>query len=313
MADERCDVHLAGFEQADGVFEGERVDEGALNGQLLLIDIVGVHLEVRLLRAHAEHEHLRALLGGGHGLRLGGRQTHGLDDHVIGFCRKGLARGVVDVRDAEQLLVALELLIEDAGQVHLMHAVGLHDLGEELAHEAVSDDQRFLVGAQLQQVHAVHGAGDRFDGGGVLQRDVVRQFVDYGGRCGELFGQTAVTRDAHGGKMVAQFGALGQAVLALTAVDVRIDGHAVAHLDTSDLGTDGGHDAGVLMAEHDRRHGGGRPGAAGVQVVIGATHAGVGGVDQYFVGLDFRSGQVLDFEFLDAGEHKSLHDGSFLR
>ena len=80
MADERCDVHLAGFEQADGVFEGERVDEGALNGQLLLIDIVGVHLEVRLLRAHAEHEHLRALLGGGHGLRLGGRQTHGLDE-----------------------------------------------------------------------------------------------------------------------------------------------------------------------------------------------------------------------------------------
>lgn len=159
----------------------------------------------------------------------------------------------------------------------------------------------------------MHGAGDRFDGGGVLQRDVVRQFVDYGGRCGELFGQTAVTRDAHGGKMVAQFGALGQAVLALTAVDVRIDGHAVAHLDTSDLGTDGGHDAGVLMAEHDRRHGGGRTGAAGVQVVIGATHAGVGGVDQYFVGLDFRSGQVLDFEFLDAGEHKSLHDGSFLR
>ena len=75
-ADERCDVHLAGFEQADGVFEGERVDEGALNGQLLLIDIVGVHLEVRLLRAHAEHEHLRALLGGGHGLRwVAGKPT----------------------------------------------------------------------------------------------------------------------------------------------------------------------------------------------------------------------------------------------
>ena len=50
-----------------------------------------------------------------------------------------------------------------------------------------------------------------------------------------------------------------------------------------------------------------------LNVKIGATHAGVGGVDQYFVGLDFRSGQVLDFEFLDAGEHKSLHDGSFLR
>lgn len=159
----------------------------------------------------------------------------------------------------------------------------------------------------------MHGAGDGFDGGGVLQRDVVRQFVDYGGRRGELFGKTAVARDTHGGKMVAQFGTLGQAVLTLTAVDVRIDGHAVAHLDTSDLGTDGGHDAGVLMAEHDRRHGGGRTGAAGVQVVIGAAHAGVGGVDQYFVGLDFRSGQVLDFEFLDAGEHKSLHDGSFLR
>mgnify|MGYP000653487902 CR=1 FL=1 len=76
----------------------------------------------------------------------------------------------------------------------------------------------------------MHGAGDGFDGGGVLQRDVVRQFVDYGGRRGELFGKTAVARDTHGGKMVAQFGTLGQAVLTLTAVDVRIDGHAVATL-----------------------------------------------------------------------------------
>lgn len=67
------------------------------------------------------------------------------------------------------------------------------------------------------------------------------------------------------------------------------------------------------MAEHDRRHGGGRSGAAGVQVVVSAAHVGVGGVDQYLVGLDFGGGQVLDFEFLDAGEYESLRDGSFLR
>ena len=60
----------------------------------------------------------------------------------------GLARGVVDVRDAEQLLVALELLIEDAGQVHLMHAVGLHDLGEELAHGMAAGGTSLSGGSQ---------------------------------------------------------------------------------------------------------------------------------------------------------------------
>lgn len=78
--------------------------------------------------------------------------------------------------------------------------------------------------------------------------------------------------------MVAQFGTLGQAVLTDRSIprcsDRRPRGRPP---DTSDLGTDGGHDAGVLMAEHDRRHGG-RTGAAGVQVAIGAAHAGVGGV-----------------------------------
>ncbi len=194
------------------------------------------------------------------GLSLGGRQADGLDDDVVGVRRNLLARGVVGFGDAELLLVALQLLIEDAGEVHLMHAVGLQQLGEDLAHEAVADDQRLLVRAQLEQVEAVHGAGHRFDGGGVAQGDVVRQLVDHGGRCGELFGQTAVTGDADGAQMIAQLRTLGQAVLALAAVDVRIDGYAVAHLDIGDLGTDGGHDAGVLMAEHDRRNGGAEPG-----------------------------------------------------
>lgn len=107
--------------------------------------------------------------------------------------------------------------------------------------------------------------------------------------------KTAVARDTHGGKMVAQFGTLGQAVLTLTAVDVRIDGHAVAHLDTSDLGTDGGHDAEFSWPSTIGARRRPNPGRPAYQVVIGAAHAGVGGVDQYFVGLDFRSGQVLDF------------------
>ncbi len=65
VADERRRCSSCRRRQADGVSEGQRVDEGALDGQLLLVDVVGVHLEVGLLRADTEHQHLRALLGGG--------------------------------------------------------------------------------------------------------------------------------------------------------------------------------------------------------------------------------------------------------
>ena len=49
VADEAADVHLAGGDQRDGRRGRSAVDEGALDGQLLLVDVVGVHLEVRLL------------------------------------------------------------------------------------------------------------------------------------------------------------------------------------------------------------------------------------------------------------------------
>ena len=151
-----------------------------------------------LLRADAEHQHLRALLGRGDRLGLGGRQTDCLDDDVVGVRRNRLLRGVEGLGHTELLLVALQLLVEDAGQIHLVHTIGLQQLGEDLSHEAVADDQGLLVGAQLEQVEAVHGAGHRFDGGGVAQGDVVRQLVDHGGRGGELLGQAAVTGDADG-------------------------------------------------------------------------------------------------------------------
>ena len=101
----------------------------------------------------------------------------------------------------------------------------------------------------------MHGAGHRLDGGGVAQGDVVRQLVDHGGRSGEPLGQTAVTGDADGAQVIAQLRTLGQAVLALAAVDVRIDGNTVADLDVGDLGADGCDDTGVLMAEDDWRNG----------------------------------------------------------
>lgn len=74
MADEPADIHLAGGDQRDGITEGQRVDEGAPDGELLLVDVVGVHLEVGLLRTDSEHQHLRTLVGCGDGLSLRGRQ-----------------------------------------------------------------------------------------------------------------------------------------------------------------------------------------------------------------------------------------------
>ena len=158
---------------------------------------------MRLLRADAEHQHLGALLGRGDRLGLGGGQADRFDDHVVGVRRNLLAGGVVRFSDAEKLLVALQLLVEDSGKIHLMHAVRLQQLDEDLPHEAVADDQRLLVRVQLEQIESVHRAGDRFDGGRVTQGDIVGQLVDHSGGSGELFGQTAVAGDADRAQVVA--------------------------------------------------------------------------------------------------------------
>ena len=86
------------------------------------------------------------------------------------------------------------------------------------------------------------------------QRDVVRQFVDYGGRCGELFGsRRRVTPTAE--RWSHSSGAL-ESVSTCTdrsrCSDRRPRGSpTLTPVVTS--GTDGGNDAGVLMTE-DRRH-----------------------------------------------------------
>ena len=152
----------------------------------------------------------------------------------------------------------------------------------------------------------MHGAGHRLDGGGVAQGDVVRQLVDHGGRSGEPLGQTAVTGDADGAQVIAQLRTLGQAVLALAAIDVRIDGNTVADLDVGDLGADGCDDTGVLMAEDDWRNGRSGARTAGVQVMVGAADTCVSGVDQHLVRLNLRSVQFLDLELLDASQNQSF-------
>ena len=113
---------------------------------------------MRLLRADAEHQHLRAFLGGGYGLSLGRRKTDGFDDYIVGIFRNLFAGGVVRFGDAELLLVALQLFIENAGKIHLMHAIRLQKLGEDLPHETVADNQRLLIRAKFQQIETMHRA-----------------------------------------------------------------------------------------------------------------------------------------------------------
>jgi len=192
-----------------------------------------------------------------------------------------------------------------------MHTVGRQQLSENLPHEAVTDDQSLLVRVKLEQIKAMHRTGNGLDGCGVAQGDVVGQRIDHGGRSGELLGQTTVTSDADGAQMVTQFRTLSKAVLALTAVDVRIDGHPIADLDVGDLSTDCGNDARVLMPQHDRRHGCGGARTARIQIVIGTAHTRICGVDQHLIRQYLGSGQILDLEFLDAGKYQSLHDCSF--
>lgn len=111
--------------------------------------------------------------------------------------------------------------------------------------------------------------------------------------------------------MIAKLRTLGQAELALAAVDIRVDGYAIAHLDVGHRGTDRGHNAGVLMTKHDWRDCGCGTRTACIQIVIRAAYAGIRRVDQYFIRKNLRGIQILDLEFLHTSEHQSLHDCSF--
>ena len=193
-----------------------------------------------------------------------------------------------------------------------MHAVGLQQLSEDLAHEAVTDDQSLLVWTQLEQVEAMHGAGHRLDGCSVTQGDVVRQLVDHGGRSSELLSQTAITGDANSAQVIAQLRTLGQTELALAAIDVRIDSHTVTDLDVGDFRADCRDDTRVLMSKNNRRNSRSGARTTGIQVMVGAADTCVSGVDQHLVRLNLRSVQFLDLELLDASQNQSLHDCSFL-
>jgi len=99
-----------------------------------------------------------------------------------------------------------------------------------------------------QQVEAVHGAGQRLDEGGVVERQIVREQVAVGDRRHGVLRGGARRGHADGVPPLAEVAPPDRAVVAFAAEQGRVDRDPVALGHLGDLGADGDHRAGELVA-----------------------------------------------------------------
>ena len=97
------------------------------------------------------------------------------------------------------------------------------------------------------------------------------------------------------------------AVFALAAVDVRVDGDVVANLEALDTLAHFCDDAGILMAEHDRRVDRCAALFAVVNVHIRAAHAAGVVLDNDCAGLCLRDGALAHLKRLVAHKIRCFH------
>ena len=206
VGDQRQWVNGARLEQGDGVFEGVRVDEGPLNLQLLLEDLVGVNLEGGVRVTNTEHQHLTTTGSGFNGLLLGLWQTNGFNHDVVGVSLDFFGvLNVVDGLETEVLLVVLQLVVVGTSKSNFVDTTGLKDLSDQLTFETVTNDQSLLVWVGFKQVNPVFSTGNWFDYGSSFQRNVVRNVVNNFFRSSEVFFETTVTGNTNSIQVFTQF------------------------------------------------------------------------------------------------------------
>ena len=188
VGNQRQRVHVTGLQQGNGVFKGVRVDEGALDVELLLVNLVGVDLELWVWVSNPKHQNLAATPRCFNGLFLGLWQADRFDNDVIGIRLDSIwFLNIIDRLKAKVLPVVLQFFINGPGQGDFLDTPGLQDLGNQLTFKTITDNQRCLVRVRFQQDNPVGSTGNWFDYGRCFKRNVVWNMVNYFFRSREVF------------------------------------------------------------------------------------------------------------------------------
>jgi hypothetical protein len=167
----------------------------------------------------------------------------------------------------------------DVGHGHAGGTGRGEELGEQQAGGSGAEYERAGPGPDLEAFDAVHGAG----GGFGEHRGVGGQPVDGEHLAvvdGDVLGEEARVRAAQSASVRAEDEPARQAVVAVSAVDVRVDGDLLAEPEPGDTDTELVDDADDLVAGDEGEHG---VEAAVVQVQVGAAHPDLGHLDPHLV------------------------------
>ena len=190
-------------------------------------------------------------------------------------------------------------------------AEGAGGLGGDDADGSGAGDQDAAAGLDVGAFAGPEPHGQRFDEGGRLVADAVRDVVGEVALDGHVFGEGAV--DRRGGVELdvrAQVVASGLALLALAAGALGFDGDALADAGRVNGASDGGDPAGEFVAEDQRvvHHVVADP-AVLVVVDVAAADADGGDLHQDLVGVELRDGQGFHSHVALALQDGGAHGG----
>jgi hypothetical protein len=154
-------------------------------------------------------------------------------------------------RRAAQLLGRGKPLGVHVDDLNGRRARALGELQHDQAHGPGPVDENVRSEHGPKHVVAANSAGERLDEGGILDPDVVGQRHAVGDGGDRVFRGTARGAHADGRPSLAQVFPPGPAVMALVAVQRRVDGNAGADRELVDGRADRGDHTGELVPGHD--------------------------------------------------------------
>ena len=164
-----------------------------------------------------------------------------------------------------------------------------------------TDDERGLATFQLRDPDAVQCDGDGLQHGCLRERECIGQLVEDAGGHGDVLREGACApvvgaRNTDYLAIVADIDLAPETELAGSAVDGRVEGHAIAYSKPLYLGTHRCESAGGLVAHHDRWNA--ASGRTVVSVHIAAADAACCHLHQHIQGTWLRHRQIGDLKVL---------------
>ncbi len=183
-------------------------------------------------------------------------------------------------------------------------------LHQEQADHAGADDYGRVAEADMRAVDGMNGDGDRLDHRGMSKAERIGEVIEDVPRHGDVLGESTLAaaflaRYAEYLATVAEIDLPPAAKPAFSAVDRRVERHALAFRPLVDVVAEPGNHARGLVAHDDRR-----PSAAGTAVHamhVAAADAAGGHFEQHVVRPDLRQRPLLQFKTIVCGQYEGFH------